>query len=209
MADTEFKGKLIDAGLESKPDVITDPEENSIRAKSWINVKAYSPKRTWVEITDWLEKICDFTPEWDVDDGRVDDHWYDYLPDFEALDSWQYDSLDYSTPDVYTTELPQKSTAFGDKFKPSKEYEAMIEDIKYGDGFNKYWRVNAYNSRVRTENKTKRGERVGYLSWEECPSKNHGNYLSDEELIRRAGGKGKQARNARMLLKRRGITTNE
>jgi len=210
MADAEFKGKLTDASLEARPDKITTPEENARRLKAWEGVELHQPPYSWVEILDWVENQCDFNPEWDVDDGRVNDQSEGLLPDFEGLDECCYESLDYPTPEIaHTTDIPESYGRYGDVFKPSKWYKEYLETIKYGEGLNVYWHLNGYNSKIKSKRKIDRGKKVGKLTKQNCPSKNHGNYLSDEELIKRAKMTGQAARDARRYLKRRGITWDE
>lgn len=204
MADTEFKGKLVEASPFVRPDIITDPEENKRRAAMWNGVHRKHRKPSWVELTDYAEKRCDFTPEYDIDDGiTYSDNFYceDCEAHFEGLEADEYDTMDYSTPEQVTSlEIPMNTP-----IRPFGKVKIEFEEIKYGDGLNKFWRVNAHCSLVKEQNKHERCKKAGNLTKEQCPFKKRGRALSDEELLERAKGTGYKARNARRELKRRGV----
>ena len=204
MADTEFKGKLVEASPFARPDIITDPEENKRRAAMWNGVHRKHCKPSWVELTDYAEKRCDFTPEYDVDDGvTYSDNFYceDCEAHFEALEADEYDTMDYSTPEQVTSlEIPMNTP-----IRPSGKVKAEFEEIKYGDGLNKFWRVNAHCSLVKERNKHTRALKMGNATKKELPTKKRGISISNEELLERAKGTGYKAWNARRELKRRGV----
>lgn len=109
--------------------------------------------------------------------------------------------MDYVTPEQVTSlEIPMNP-----RVKPSGKVKAELEEIKYGDGLNKFWRVNAHCSLVKEQNKHERCKKAGNLTKEQCPSKKRGRALSNEELLERAKGTGIKAWNARRELKRRGV----